>query len=146
MVASGARVSQTRQRRFTKQQQRVLGEVSGDELHVGERGQVGHGRPLPSLGCRAVDLHHVGAPQGLQPPCARVVPGADHDDGDFLKDLNPASLKEVEAAMVEPSLAGAAHGATYQFERTGYFTVDKDTTESELVLNRVVTLRDTWAK
>ena len=71
-------------------------------------------------------------------------PGADHDDGDFLKDLNPASLKEVEAAMVEPSLAGAAHGATYQFERTGYFTVDKDTTESELVLNRVVTLRDTW--
>ena len=47
--------------------------------------------------------------------------------------------------MVEPSLASAALGDTYQFERTGYFAVDPDASEGDLVLNRVVTLRDTWA-
>ena len=72
-------------------------------------------------------------------------PGADHADGDFLKDLNPDSLQELSGAVVEPSLASAALGDTYQFERTGYFAVDPDASEGDLVLNRVVTLRDTWA-
>jgi len=72
-------------------------------------------------------------------------PGAGHADGDFLKDLNPDSLQELAGAVVEPSLASAALGDTYQFERTGYFAVDPDASEGDLVLNRVVTLRDTWA-
>ena len=72
-------------------------------------------------------------------------PGAGHADGDFLKDINPDSLQELAGAVVEPSLATAALGDTYQFERTGYFAVDPDASEGDLVLNRVVTLRDTWA-
>ena len=67
---------------------------------------------------------------------------------DLLSNLNPHSL-EVVTAWVEPSLAGAPPGSRYQFERLGYFCVDPDSTGStgqRLVLNRTVTLRDTWAK
>lgn len=73
------------------------------------------------------------------------LPGAEHEDGDFLKDLNPHSLAEMGGALLEPSLGSAQQGDTYQFERTGYFTVDADSSDAGLVLNRVVTLRDTWA-
>ena len=64
---------------------------------------------------------------------------------DFLVNLNPNSL-EVLTAMVEPSIAGTAAGAKYQFERMGYFCVDRDSTAAKLVFNRAVTLADTWAK
>ena len=47
---------------------------------------------------------------------------------------------------VEPSVIGAQPGTRYQFERVGYFCVDKDSTPEKLVFNRTVTLRDTWAK
>ena len=47
---------------------------------------------------------------------------------------------------VEPSLAGAQPGATYQFERKGFFCVDPDSQPGRLVFNQTVTLRDTWAK
>jgi glutaminyl-tRNA synthetase len=47
---------------------------------------------------------------------------------------------------MEPSLHGATPGSRYQFERLGYFCVDPDSTEGNLVFNRTVTLRDTWAK
>jgi glutaminyl-tRNA synthetase len=47
---------------------------------------------------------------------------------------------------VEPSLAGAAPGSRFQLERLGYVAVDSDGTPDRLVLNRTVTLRDTWAK
>ncbi|MGH7805775.1 MAG: hypothetical protein ACREQJ_15610, partial [Candidatus Binatia bacterium] len=49
-------------------------------------------------------------------------------------------------ARVEPSLAGAAAGARFQFERQGYFSVDPDSANERLVFNRTVGLRDTWAK
>ena len=64
---------------------------------------------------------------------------------DFLANLNPGSLTIVEA-RVEASLATAAPGDRYQFERRGYFTVDPDTRPGHLVFNRTVPLRDTWAK
>ncbi len=64
---------------------------------------------------------------------------------DFLSNLNPESLKIVEA-ILEPSLADAEPGCRYQFERIGYFCVDEDSTKEKLVFNRTVTLRDTWAK
>jgi glutaminyl-tRNA synthetase len=47
---------------------------------------------------------------------------------------------------VEPSLASAAVGARFQFERQGYFCVDPDSTPGKPVFNRTVTLKDTWAK
>jgi glutaminyl-tRNA synthetase len=66
---------------------------------------------------------------------------------DFTAVLNPRSLETLTACYVEPSLANAAPGSRYQFERLGYFCVDsKDTTPERLVFNRTVTLRDTWAK
>jgi glutaminyl-tRNA synthetase len=70
-------------------------------------------------------------------------PGA---DGDLLADLNPKSEEVVAGAWVEPSLASLPAGTRVQFERLGYFSVDKDSTAAVPVFNRTVTLRDTWAK
>src|SRR5689334_7883159 len=64
----------------------------------------------------------------------------------FLANLNPKSLEVVTGCKLEPSVAGSAPGRTFQFERLGYFCVDKDTMAGKLVFNRAVTLRDTWAK
>jgi glutaminyl-tRNA synthetase len=64
----------------------------------------------------------------------------------YLDHLNPKSLDVLNGAKVEPSLAKAAAGERYQFERLGYFCVDPDSTGSRLVFNRTVSLRDTWAK
>jgi len=69
------------------------------------------------------------------------------DEGqEFMANLNPQSLEVVSCAKLEPSLRRAAAGASYQFERLGYFSVDPDTTPGKLVFNRTVALRDTWAK
>jgi glutaminyl-tRNA synthetase len=66
---------------------------------------------------------------------------------DFTTVLNPHSLEVLTSCRVEPSLAGAAPGQRYQFERQGYFCVDtEDSTSPALVFNRTVSLRDTWAK
>jgi glutaminyl-tRNA synthetase len=67
-------------------------------------------------------------------------------DGSFLDEINPASLEVVTGCKVEPSLAGAAAESRYQFERLGYFVVDRDSASHRLVFNRTVTLRDQWAK
>ncbi|CCO07770.1 glutamine--tRNA ligase/YqeY domain fusion protein [Desulforamulus hydrothermalis] len=66
-------------------------------------------------------------------------------DTDFKQNLNPDSLV-VLSSLVEPSLAGAAPGSRYQFLRQGYFCVDPDTTGGSLVFNRIVSLKDSWAK
>jgi len=68
------------------------------------------------------------------------------EGGDFTENLNPASLEVVEDAWAEPSLAAAQPGDRFQLERLGYFCADPDGREGRLVLNRTVTLRDTWAK
>ncbi len=60
--------------------------------------------------------------------------------------LNPDSLETLIDCRLEPALAGVEAGATFQLERLGYFCVDPDTRPGQLVLNRTVTLRDTWAK
>jgi len=61
--------------------------------------------------------------------------------------LNPDSLEQIEKALVEPGLATAEPGDAFQFERLGYFVVDAvDSEPGRPVFNRVVTLRDTWAK
>jgi len=60
--------------------------------------------------------------------------------------LNPQSLEIVGGAKVEPSAAAAAIGTRLQFERIGYFCVDKDSAPGRPVFNRTVTLKDSWAK
>ena len=64
---------------------------------------------------------------------------------DYKVNLNPDSLKVV-TAMVEPCLKDTTAGNHYQFERLGYFCADSDTTTGNLVFNRTVTLKDSWAK
>ncbi len=69
------------------------------------------------------------------------------ENGQTFKDfINPGSLEVISEARLEPALAGAPAGATYQFERLGYFCVDPDSTAEKMVFNRTVGLRDTWAK
>ena len=77
----------------------------------------------------------------------RLFQSPDPEAGEnFLNDLNPASLKVLNDCYVEPSLANAQPGDRFQFERQGYFCVDKDThTQGRLVFNRTVALKDTWA-
>ena len=70
-------------------------------------------------------------------------PGA---DGDFVDDLNPGSLENRSGCKLEPSLAAFGHGEQVQFERLGYFAPDTDSEEEAMVFNRIVTLRDTWAR
>ena len=60
--------------------------------------------------------------------------------------LNPDSLRVLRACKVEPGLAGAEPGSRYQFERQGYFCVDDDSTQGNLIFNRTTALRDSWSK
>lgn len=64
----------------------------------------------------------------------------------FLDGINPNSLEVLSNSRVEANLANAETGKPYQFERTGYFCRDADSTAEKLVFNRTVTLRDSWAK
>jgi glutaminyl-tRNA synthetase len=65
---------------------------------------------------------------------------------EFTANLNKQSLEVISDAKVEPSLAAAAAGSRYQFERLGYFCVDSDSGPGKLVFNRTIALKDTWAK
>ena len=66
---------------------------------------------------------------------------------DYVEYVNPKSLEVLTECMLEPSLAEASPGSFYQFERQGYFCVDiVDSKPDQLVFNRTVALRDTWAK
>ncbi|MCB0593418.1 MAG: glutamine--tRNA ligase/YqeY domain fusion protein [Lewinellaceae bacterium] len=69
-----------------------------------------------------------------------------HEDKDYLEFFNEDSLRVIEKAYIEPSLASAQPGDRFQFLRLGYFSVDPDSTDEKLVFNRTVTLKDTWAK
>ena len=76
--------------------------------------------------------------------------------GNYADDLNPHSLEVIRGAKLEPALAearwkpgvenGSGVGDRFQFERLGYFCVDRDSSPGALVFNRTVTLKDTWAK
>jgi len=98
-------------------------------------------------------LHWVSAAQALTAEVrlydrlfTRPNPEEDKDT-DFKANLNPKSLEVLKSCRLEPSLAAAAPGSFYQFERLGYFYVDPKSSRPEaLVFNRTVTLRDPWAK
>ncbi len=96
-------------------------------------------------------IHWVSAAHGV-PAVVRLydrlfsVPQPGSGGRDFRADLNPTSLTTLANCVVEPSLANAAPGTRFQFEREGYFVVDRDAGPGNLVFNRTVTLRDTWIK
>jgi len=95
-------------------------------------------------------LHWVSAPHAIPAEVrlydhlfARPDPGA---DGDLLDDLNPESEEILTGCRLEPSLAVLPTGKAVQFERLGYFCLDRDARPGHPVFNRTVTLRDTWAR
>ncbi|MCA1692739.1 MAG: glutamine--tRNA ligase/YqeY domain fusion protein [Actinobacteria bacterium] len=73
-----------------------------------------------------------------------AVPHPEQGAGDLSAHLNPNSLQVVGGAMLEPSLAAAEPGSRWQLERIGYFVFDQDSRPGAPVLNRIVTLRDSW--
>ncbi len=73
-------------------------------------------------------------------------PGEVEEGQAFTANLNPNSLEVITTAKLEPSLANAAVGSRFQFERLGYFCVDPDSRPGKPVFNRTVALKDTWAK
>ena len=68
------------------------------------------------------------------------------EGGDFLDNINPNSLEVLTGCKLEPALATSVVGDKVQFERLGYFCVDNDSTPGNLVFNRTVALRDSYAK
>ena len=102
--------------------------------------------PSPYLLSPLFSFHFLSSPSS---PFFRLFnspsPGKSHEDGDFLRDLNPSSLTTLTEALVEPSLATCTSGDTFQFERLGYFCLDPKGEKGHLLFNRVVTLKDNWA-
>ncbi|MEP6888190.1 MAG: glutamine--tRNA ligase/YqeY domain fusion protein [Nitrospirales bacterium] len=94
-------------------------------------------------------LHWVSAAHALEAE-VRLYESLLDPDQDSASGVSPAinqhSMERVVGCLVEPSLAGASPGSRYQFERQGYFCVDPDSRTGNLVFNRTVPLRDTWAK
>ena len=68
-----------------------------------------------------------------------------HQEKSFMDFINPNSLKTIEA-FVEPSLIESKISDRFQFQRLGYFNIDDDSTSDKLVFNKIVGLRDSWAK
>ena len=87
--------------------------------------------------------HAVAAEVRLYDRLFSVEDPTEDKDKDFLDFINPNSL-EVITAYVEPSLKNAKVEEAFQFQRKGYFCVDRDSTENHLIFNRTVTLRDNW--
>ena len=73
------------------------------------------------------------------------VPEPGTEGKDFVEDINSESLK-IKKGFAEASLKEAKHGTQYQFQRKGYFVVDKDSAAGKIVFNKVVGLRDSWKK
>jgi glutaminyl-tRNA synthetase len=77
---------------------------------------------------------------------SKADPGNVEEGQDVLDNLNPDSLQILLGAKLEPSLANAKVEQHFQFERVGYFCLDPDTTPGNLVFNRTLPLKDSWAK
>ena len=91
--------------------------------------------------------HAIGAEVRLFDRLFKVPAPDDVEEGhSFLENLNPDSLKVLTDCKLEPALANAKPMDRMQFERLGYFCVDKDSTPEHLVFNRTCTLKDSWAK
>jgi glutaminyl-tRNA synthetase len=99
-------------------------------------------------------IHWVSAPRAVDAEVrlydhlfAKADPYETEEGGEFTDNLNPSSLEVLTGCKLEPSLAEADPEVRYQFERMGYFCIDRvDSSTEKLVFNRTITLRDTWAK
>lgn len=122
------------------------------ELHCTYDPETRSGSPASARKVKGT-LHWVSAAHALQAEVRlydrlflKENPEDVEDGGDFKANFNPNSLEKLTSCWVEPSLAGARPGSRYQFLRQGYFCVDPDSSDEKLVFNRIVSLKDTWAK
>jgi len=91
--------------------------------------------------------HAIEAEVRLYDHLLKMEDSADVPEGeDWKLSLNPNSLEVLTDSRLEPSLKDQPPGSRFQFERQGYFCVDRDSTPEKPVFNRTVTLKDTWAK
>ena len=90
--------------------------------------------------------HAIPAEVRLYNPLLPADPAKIPADRDWTEHLNPHSLERLSGCFVEPSLQTAPAGARFQFERQGYFCVDRDASGHALVFNRTVSLKDAWSK
>lgn len=96
-------------------------------------------------------LHWVSAEHGIKAQVRLyehlfTTPSPESKEQDFTTVINPDSLKILDNAIVEPELLKVPKGKSVQFIRMGYFCADPDSTEKQMVFNRTVTLKDSWAK
>jgi len=126
------------------------GEVT--ELHCTYDPQTRSGSPQADRKVKGT-IHWVSAAHALQAEVrlydhlfTKEAPEEVEEGSDPTANLNPNSLETLTDCRVERSLAGASPGDRYQLERQGYFCVDPDSSVGRLVLNRTVSLRDSWAK
>ena len=126
------------------------GEVT--ELHCTYDPQTRSGSPQADRKVKGT-IHWVSATHALQAEVrlydhlfSKEDPEEVEEGSDQTANLNPNSLETLTDCRVERSLAGASPGDRYQLERQGYFCVDPDASPRGLVLNRTVSLRDSWAK
>ncbi len=125
------------------------GEVT--ELHCTYYPESRSGSDTSGIKAKGV-LHWVSAPHAIEAEVrlydrlfSVAEPLAD-ENIDFTEHVNPDSLQVIEKAFVEPSMKNAVIGQQLQFMRKGYFCVDRDSKPEQLVFNRTVTLKDSWAK
>lgn len=133
---------------------RVVRDESGNVVELGctydpatRGGDAPDGRKVKAT------IHWVSAQHGIHATArlydtlfTRSNPDSGPEGASFLDFLNPNSLEVVDNLIVEPSVAGATVGSRFQFERTGYFCVDPETTPSRIVFNKTVGLKDAWAR
>lgn len=127
-----------------------VGEIT--EIHCTYDPETKSGSGIPLNRKVKGTIHWLSAPHAIQAEVRlydRLFVNENPDNAeerkDFKSNINPQSLTVIKA-FVEASLADAEVGSKYQFERTGYFCVDKDSAKNKLVFNRTVPLRDSWAK
>jgi glutaminyl-tRNA synthetase len=135
--------------------ERVIKDSAGNftELHCTYDPDTKSGAPAANRKVKGT-IHWVSAPHAVNAEVRlydRLFVKEDPDEvaesENFLVNLNPESLKSLTCCKLEPMLVNAEAGARFQFERVGYFCADaKDSKPGAPVFNRVVTLKDTWAK
>ena len=90
--------------------------------------------------------HAVDATVRLYERLFNVENPSDESKGSFIDNINPQSVEVLEGCKLEAGLADIKTGVAYQFLRLGYFCADKDSTKDNIILNRTVSLKDSWAK
>ena len=120
------------------------------EIHCNYFPESKSGHDTSGISVKGV-IHWVSAPQAIRCELRMydrlfLPEDPSNAEGDFKDHLNPKSLEVISNAYAEPELLNAKAGDKFQFVRKGYFCMDSDSSNGNLVFNRTVTLKDSWAK